>query len=271
MNRIGAAFARAQSEGRAALVTFVTAGDPDLQQSREILGALARAGADVVELGLPFSDPSADGPTIQASSARALKAGTTYDRVLELVRALRAGAIRGASPDLPVVLFGYFNPLFRRGNALPRELTEAGVDGVLCVDLPPEEAPEVQGALRDVGIEIIRLVAPTTPAERVRRIGEGAGGFVYYVSMTGVTGAELQDPSSLAPRVEAVRRETGLPVAVGFGVDTPEKVRALAAFADGVVVGSAIVRRIAEGAEDRVQAVERFVRALRNATRRRSV
>ncbi len=270
MKRIDAALERAREEGRAALVTFVTAGDPDPERSRAVLAALLRGGADVVELGLPFSDPSADGPAIQASSARALAAGTRYETVLRLVDDLRGGRIEARGAEVPVVLFGYFNPLFRRGGRLAEELAAAGVDGVLCVDLPPEEAPDWQAALRERGIEIIRLVAPTTPRDRMRRIGRGAGGFLYYVSMTGVTGAHLGRPESLRPRVETVRSETGLPVAVGFGIDSAERARAIARFADGVVVGSAIVRRIALAPEDPAPAVESFVRSLREATRRSS-
>ena len=270
MNRIDATLARAREEGRAALVTFVTAGDPDPHRSRAVLAALVRGGADVVELGLPFSDPSADGPAIQAGSARALRAGTRYETVLEMVAALRAGEIAPGGEEVPVVLFGYLNPLLRRGARLPDELRAAGVDGVLCVDLPPEEDPDWQAALRDRGIEIIRLVAPTTPPDRVRRIGSGAGGFLYYVSMTGVTGARLDEPESLQPKVEAIRRATGLPVAVGFGIDSPQSASLVARFADAVVVGSAIVRRIAAASEDPAPTVESFVRALKEATRRSS-
>jgi len=267
MSRISDAFAAAEGEGRAALVTFITAGDPDPEAGREVLAAVARGGADVVELGLPFSDPSADGAAIQRSSARALEAGMTYAKTLAMVADLRAGRIDGASPELPIVLFGYANPFFARGEALGRELAEAGVDGVLVVDLPPEEAGEFEALLRPAGVDLIRLVAPTTPLARVAKIAAGASGFLYYVSMLGVTGDTLRDPGALAPRVAEVRRQAGLPVGVGFGIADPEAAAAVAGLADGVVVGSAIVRKIeAEGAAAG-PAVEAFVRGLAQACR----
>jgi tryptophan synthase alpha chain len=248
VSRIARAFEAARQRNEAALVTYVTAGDPDLETSRAVLAALSSAGADVVELGVPFSDPSADGPVIQRASKRALDGGTRYADVLDLVRDLRAGRIEGADPELPVVLFGYLNPFLRRGEDLAGELKAAGVDGVLMVDLPPEEGGDLDAALSAAGIDRIRLLAPTTPDDRAGHIADGASGFLYYVSMTGVTGAALADPEALAPRVDALRARAGLPVGVGFGISGPEDAAAIAAFADGVVVGSALVRRIEEAA-----------------------
>ena len=268
MSRIADAFAACHGRNEAALVTYVTAGDPDLEGSRAILAALGRGGADVVELGMPFSDPSADGPVIQRASQRALAAGTRFDDVLALVHDLRAGLIEGAPAELPVVLFGYLNPLLARGPALAAELADAGVDGVLVVDLPPEEAGELGASLAAAGIDLIRLLAPTTPEARIRRVGEGASGFLYYVSMTGVTGARLDHAAELAPRVETVRRLTGLPVGVGFGIAGPEQAAEVAAFADGVVVGSAIVRLVEVGGAASAPEVEAFVASLKAASRR---
>ena len=265
MSRIADAFAACRARSEAALVTYVTAGDPDVPGTRAVLGALGRGGADVVELGMPFSDPSADGPVIQRASQRALAAGTRFDDVLGLVRDLRAGRIDGAPAELPVVLFGYLNPLLARGEKLAAELADAGVDGVLVVDLPPEEAGELGASLAAAGIDLIRLLAPTTPEARIRRVGEGASGFLYYVSMTGVTGAKLDHAADLAPRVETVRGLTGLPVGVGFGIAGPEQAAEVAAFADGVVVGSAIVRLVEAGGAGVAPEVEGFVRALKTA------
>lgn len=268
MSRLAPAFAAAKARDEAALVIYVTGGDPDLAASRDILGAVARGGADVVELGVPFSDPSADGPVIQRASERALAAGTTLCGVLDLVRDLRAGRIDGARAELPIVLFGYLNPLLRRGDSLADELAEVGVDGVLVVDLPPEEEQAWAATLAAASVDLIRLLAPTTPEERIRRIGEGASGFLYYVSLTGVTGAALPDAAALGPRVTRVREITGLPVGVGFGISGPEQVAEVAAFADGVVVGSAVVRCIEEEGAGAVAAVERLVGDLKAATRR---
>ncbi len=268
MSRIADTFAACRARNEAALVTYVTAGDPDLAGTRAILGALGRGGADVVELGMPFSDPSADGPVIQRASQRALAAGTRFDEVLALVRDLRAGRVDGAPAELPVVLFGYLNPLLSRGDRLADELASAGIDGVLVVDLPPEEAGELGASLAAAGIDLIRLLAPTTPEARIRRVGEGASGFLYYVSMTGVTGAQLDHASDLAPRVETVRSLTGLPVGVGFGIAGAKQAGEVAAFADGVVVGSAIVRLVEAGGAASGPEVEAFVASLKAACRR---
>jgi tryptophan synthase alpha chain len=198
------------------------------------------AGGDLIELGVPFSDPMADGPVLQRSAGRALAAGTALPRILEIVAELRRGGVR-----VPIVLFGYYNPFFRYGvEAIARDAAAVGVDGVLCVDLPPEEAGDLQAAVRAEGLDLIALLAPTTPAARIRRIARSASGFLYFVSVLGVTGARATLPEELPRLVEAVRHETDLPVGVGFGVQSPEQAAWVAGFADAVIVGSALARVI---------------------------
>ncbi len=268
MSRIAGVFERARAEKRAALIVYFTVGDPDPVASRAILGAVARGGADLVELGVPFSDPGADGPVLEAAAARALEAGTRLDDVIEVVRDLRAGRIEGAPADLAVLLFGYANPFLRRGDALPALLAEAGVDGLLSVDLPPDSGLSLYGDLREAGIDPILLATPTTTESRLDAVLEEARGFLYYVSLVGVTGATLGDAGDLAARLTALRARSPLPVAVGFGVDGPEAVARLSPLAEGVVVGTALVRRIAAGGGDLetlVGEVEAFVRSLREA------
>jgi tryptophan synthase alpha chain len=267
---IAAAFERARAEGRAAFVPFLMAGDPDLPTTIELVEALAGAGADVVELGVPFSDPIADGPVNQAAAARALAAGTTLDRILAAVAGFRA---RRRRRSLPLVLFSYFNPIFRYGVArFAEHARESGVDGVLCVDLPPEEAHgEYLGALARRGLDPIFLLAPTSTRERVRVVARAGAGFVYYVSRTGVTGERAELPRGLAAELRAVRRRLRLPVAVGFGISTPEQAAAVARLADGVVVGSALVKLVAEAsgghAVDRVAASARALGAAMRVAR----
>jgi tryptophan synthase alpha chain len=235
--RIDRRFAELSSEGRAALVTFVTAGDPDPDTSLAILSALPAAGADVVELGMPFTDPMADGPAIQMSSQRALKAGQTLEKTLAMVRAFRKGDDR-----TPIVLMGYYNPIYIYG--VDRFLTDAnaaGVDGLIVVDLPPEEDDELCLPALKAGLSFIRLATPTTDDRRLPAVLANTSGFVYYVSITGITGAATPDPSQVNAAVARIKRHTRLPVAVGFGVRTAEHARAIAAGADGVVVGSALV------------------------------
>jgi tryptophan synthase alpha chain len=264
---IGLAFATARRAKRAAFVPFVMAGDPDLPTTVQIVRALARAGADVVELGVPFSDPIADGPENQAAATRALAAGTTLELVLATVAELRAATA------VPLVLFSYFNPILRYGiDRFAEHAAASGVDGVLVVDLPPEEAAgEYLDALRAREIDRIFLLAPTSTAVRRRAVRRAGSGFVYYVSRTGVTGERDALPRELTREVDAVRRAVDLPVAVGFGISTPEQAASVARIADGVVVGSALVRRIAaEGDAARLApAVEEFAGALVAATRRR--
>jgi tryptophan synthase alpha chain len=242
MTRIADTLGRVAAAGRAALVPYVTAGDPDLATTRECVLAAVDAGADLLELGVPFSDPMADGPVIQRSSARALAAGTSLRRVLELV-----GELRSRVPT-PIVLFGYYNPFFQYGlDALARDAATLGVDGILCVDAPPEEAGDLRVAAAGADLDLIALLAPTTPLARVRMIARGARGFLYFVSVLGVTGARDQLPSELPELVARVRRVTTLPLGVGFGVQTPEQAGWVASFADAVIVGSAIVRQIEAG------------------------
>lgn len=261
-SRIGEAFERARSEDRAALVIYLCAGDPSLALTPALITAAAEAGADVVEVGMPFSDPTADGPTIQRASERALRSGTTLGGVLEAVRAARDGT------DVPIVLFGYYNPILRFGEArLAREANAAGVDGLLVVDLPPESAEPLLGPMREEGLDFVPLVAPTSTPERVERAGRAAGSFLYYVSMTGVTGSAGADLAEAAARAAAIRAQTGKPVVVGFGVRTPADVAVVAAHADGVVVGSAVVDAIA-GSRDPVAAVRELVARLAAGTRR---
>lgn len=257
--RLREAFARAERESRAALVAYLCAGDPSLALTPRLLVAAAEAGADVLEVGVPFSDPTADGPTIQRASERALAAGATLAGVLDAIRAARA------ETDVPIVLFGYYNPILRFGEArLASSAKEAGVDGLLVVDLPPEHASPLLEPLTAEGLDLVPLVAPTSPDARIRRASKVAGSFLYCVSMTGVTGSAGAPLEEAAERAAALRERTGRPVAVGFGVRTAEDVATVAARADGVVVGSAIVRAIeeADGDDAKVEAVRALVAEL---------
>ncbi len=255
--RIRRRFGELRAEGRAALVPFLTAGYPDPDAALRDLEAVADAGADVLELGIPFSDPLADGPTIQRASFRALESGMTVGGVLDLLARFRARR------DTPVVLFTYLNPLLRRGaERFAAEAREAGADGVLVTDLPAGSDPGVEEALRGAGLDLIRLVAPTTPRDRIAGVAKGGGGFVYYISRTGVTGERSSLPEELAREVRSMREAVELPVAVGFGISDPEQAAAVARVADGVVVGSALIRTLEE--EGREGAV-RFLRSLREA------
>jgi len=237
--RIAAAFAKARAAGRPALIPFVTAGDPSLDATRAIVMSLARGGADIVELGVPFSDPIADGPVNQRAAERALRAGVTLASVLGLAGRLR----KDGAP--PLVLFTYYNPIHRMGLAAFAEAAgRAGVDGVLVTDLPPEEAADLQAALKGPGIDLIFMLSPTSSRERMDRVARAGQGFVYFISRTGVTGAREDLPADLPAQVSQARSICPLPVAVGFGISRPEQVRAVASFADGVVIGSAIVRLV---------------------------
>ena len=249
------AFRRRLDHGRAALVPYVTAGFPGPDDTVTVLAALADAGADVLEVGIPFSDPLADGPTIQRSSFRSLENGTTVPRVLEAVRAFRA------ERETPVVLFTYLNPMLRYGlDAFLEDAAEAGAQGVLLTDLPTGSDPEMEARVTGSRLDLIRLVAPTTPLHRVAGVASGGRGFLYYISRTGVTGARSELSATLAREVEAVREAVDLPVAVGFGISTPEQARVVAEAADGVVVGSALVEELDTGG---VEAAARFLASLR--------
>lgn len=245
MNRIEETFRRLSGRGETALVGFVTAGDPDAERSLAVCAALCAGGVDVLELGVPFSDPTADGPVIQRASARALAAGTDLAAVLALARRLRAGH------PVPIVLFSYYNPILAYGaEAFYRDALEAGADGVLIVDLPPEESDELTSRWPDGRLALIRLTTPTTPPERMRAIAASASGFIYHVSRLGVTGGRGPDLAGIERQVAALRAVTSLPVCVGFGIARPEEAAAVGRLADGVVVGSAFVRTIAEAADE---------------------
>jgi tryptophan synthase alpha chain len=242
--RIAAAFAAARAAGRAAFIPYLTAGDPDLATTEALVGALVRGGADIVELGVPFSDPIADGPVNQRAAERALRSGTTLSGILDLCATLQA---KGGPP---IVLFTYYNPIHRLGvAAFAERAAVAGVEGVLVTDLPPEEGGDLNAALASHGIDRIGLVAPTSTGSRIDTIAAAASGFLYYISRTGVTGEQSRLPPGLEAQVEGVRRRAGpLPIAVGFGISRPDQVAAVSRFADGVVVGSALVRLLEEGA-----------------------
>jgi tryptophan synthase alpha chain len=261
VGRLSEAFARARRENRPALVIYLCAGDPDIATSVRLMKAIAAAGADVIEVGVPFSDPTADGPVIQRASERALAAGTSLPVVLSAVKELRA------ETQVPVVLFGYYNPILAHGEAqVAADAARAGVDGFLVVDLPPEEAKPFVAAIRQHGMSFVPLIAPTTSDARCSLIAGCADEFIYYVSLTGVTGAAT-DLGAAAARAIEVGKRTGLPVAVGFGVKTPQDVQVLARRADGVVVGSAICVAIEQAAtaDAKVAAVTELVRSLRAA------
>jgi tryptophan synthase alpha chain len=246
-------FAALRASGRRALVTYVTAGHPDIARSAEIIDALQGAGADIIELGLPFSDPMADGPVIQASSQAALEHGMNFDRLLELVRV--------AKPRVPLVLFSYLNPVLAAGPDALERAAEAGFNGVLLTDLPVGADPALEDRVGNGPLEFIRLVAPTTPASRMKEIAEHGSGFVYLISRLGVTGARDDLAPELPATVQRLREATSLPVCVGFGVSRPEQAAAVARIADGVVVGSAIVR----AANESVDAVATLTASLRAA------
>jgi len=236
-SRIDARFAELKRQDRAAFVTFLMCGDPDLDTSLEILKQLPRAGADIIEIGMPFTDPMADGPAIQAAGLRALKAGTTLIKTLDVVRGFRAG-----DDATPIVLMGYYNPIFIYG--VDRFLVDAkaaGVDGLIVVDLPPEEDDELCIPALKAGLNFIRLATPTTDDKRLPAVLTNTSGFVYYVSITGITGSASADSAAVGDAVARIKRHTGLPVCVGFGIRTPEAAAAIARQADGVVVGSALV------------------------------
>jgi tryptophan synthase alpha chain len=251
--RLAARFDALRDQGRRALVVYVTAGHPDVGRSRELLAAVCDAGADVVEVGVPFSDPLADGPIIQASSQRALEQGMTFDGTLELIRAVR--------PPVPVVLFTYLNPVLSAGTDALSRAAEAGVDGVLVTDLPVGADPEREAWLGGGPLAFVRLVAPTTPPARMREIARHGSGFVYLISRLGVTGVRDDVPAELPRTVRALRAVTSLPLCVGFGISGAAQAAAVARLADGVIVGSAVVRAAGES----VAAAAALVRELRRA------
>lgn len=242
MSRISERFAALKKAGRAAFVPFITAGDPDPETSFAIMEKLPAAGADLIELGAPFSDPMADGPAVQASSLRALKSGASMLKTLEMVRKFRK-----ADQTTPVILMGYYNPIHHYGTAkFARDAGAAGVDGLITVDLPPEEDEVLRVPANAHGIDIVRLLAPTTDDHRLKTVLTGASGFLYYVSVAGVTGTKSFDPAEVDAALKRIHAASPLPCCVGFGIRTPEQAAQIARIADGAVVGSAIVSRIAE-------------------------
>ena len=263
MSRIAETFDRLRAEGRSALITFVTCGDPDAETSARILDAIVEGGADIVEVGMPFTDPMADGPSIQRANLRALGAGSTTAGVLEIV-----AGFRRRHPDVPLVLMGYANPMVRRGaDWFAEQAAAAGVDGVICVDTPPEEADVLGPALNGQGIDVIRLATPTTDEARLPVVLDGASGFLYYVSVAGITGQQQAGQASIEDAVARLKSSTDLPVAVGFGVRDAGQAAAIARVADGVIVGSAIVDVIAEHGDASPPAVREFISSLAAAVR----
>ena len=256
MTRIDAKFAELRAKGQKAFVSYVMAGDPDFDTSLELVKGLPDAGVDIIELGLPFTDPMADGPTIQLAGQRALGAGMTLDKTLAL-----AAAFRESDNTTPIVLMGYYNPIYNQGvDTFLRKAKAAGVDGLIIVDLPPEEDSELCLPAQKAGLNFIRLATPTTDDKRLPTVLQNTSGFVYYVSITGITGSAEAESGDVGPEVARIKAQTDLPVIVGFGINTPEKSRAIAGIADGAVVGSAIVGLI--GAGKPVAEVLEFVRTL---------
>ncbi len=258
-DRIGAKFSQLRKADSRAFVAYIMAGDPDLETSQDLLRGLPAAGVDIIELGIPFTDPMADGPTIQLAGQRALAAGQTVSRTLDMVREFRQD-----DQDTPIILMGYYNPIYRFGvdNFLETAVT-SGVDGLIIVDLPPEEDDELCLPATRAGVHFIRLATPTTDDRRLPKVLENTSGFVYFVSITGITGAATPDGSIIAPDVARIKAKTELPVCVGFGIKTPVHARAISAIADGVVVGSSIVSRIEAG--ESIPDILSFVRRLADA------
>jgi len=262
MNRIDSLFARLKTDNRSAMVAYITGGDPTLAASAKIAVALEQAGVDVLELGIPFSDPLADGATIQAAAGRALAAGATVAGILDLIREIRK------TSEVPIVLFAYLNPVYAYGfTKFQEDALASGADGLLLLDLPPTEAAQNSELASSSNLRTIRLIAPTTPPERLREITDAAEGFIYYVSREGVTGEQSSLSADIADRVAAIRALTQVPVAVGFGISTPDQAATVAALADGVVVGSAIVRKIGEIGDtpDLSEKIANFVRPIAQA------
>ena len=256
MTRIDAKFAELSAAGKKAFVSYVMAGDPDFDTALEVVKGLPAAGVDIIELGLPFTDPMADGPTIQLAGQRALDAGMTLERTLQLASEFRKG-----DDTTPIVLMGYYNPIYNRG--VDKFLTDAkaaGIDGLIVVDLPPEEDDELCIPAQAAGLNFIRLATPTTDDKRLPRVLQNTSGLVYYVSITGITGAAEAEAGDVGPEVARIKAATDLPVIVGFGINTPEKARNIASISDGAVVGSAIVSQIAAGKP--VEEVLAFVKSL---------
>ncbi len=263
MNRIENRFRDLQRRKEKALILYLTAGDPDLRRTEALIPVLDEAGADILEIGVPFSDPTADGPVIQEAAQRSLRGGTNLAAILDMIARLRRVS------EIPIVLFTYYNPVFAYGNErFARQAAAAGVDGLLVVDLPPEEAAELRQFTDPRGLDFITLVAPTTGDRRLTGIVKNAAGFIYYISVTGVTGTKTPEAAAVLPDIQRIRCRTDLPVAVGFGISTPAQVRSFAAQADGVVIGSALVQWLATHSEapDLLPRAAAYVRELKAAT-----
>jgi tryptophan synthase alpha chain len=262
MGRIGDKLELLRGRKEKALIVYLTAGDPSLKATKELILSLESAGVDSLEIGVPFSDPTADGPVIQAASQRALRTGTTLQGVLNLV-----ADVRETSP-IPIVLFGYYNPIFAYGvKKFAKAAKDAGVDGVLVVDLPPEEAQELRAHTDVAGIDFISLIAPTTPEKRLRQIASAATGFLYYISITGVTGTAAPKIEDIKREISKIRKITQMPLAVGFGISSPEQAKEIATIADGIVIGSAVVRLIDENKSnpDLIRIVSNYISGIKKA------
>jgi len=262
MGRIEERFKALKKKGRKAFIAYLTAGDPDLKATAKLIPALEIAGVDILEIGVPFSDPTADGPIIQAASQRSLKQGTTLEKILAMIASLRR------TSGIPIVLFGYYNPILSYGpEKFAADAKVSGVDGILVVDLPPEEADELRQYTDPAGLAFITLIAPTTDLKRVAKILRGAAGFVYYISVTGVTGTAVPRTEDIRHDLVGIKRMTTRPIAVGFGISTPEQAAVIAHLADGIVIGSALVRLIAEkrGSGNITQAASSFAAKIRRA------
>ncbi len=262
MSRISESFVRLKKKGETALIPYITAGDPDLETTEKLVLALVRGGADLIEVGVPFSDPMADGPTIQRASERALAQGVTLRKVLNLVTSVRQ------KTAVPLILMGYYNPFFAYGlKRLAQDAKRAGADGLLVDDLPPEEADEIRRHTEEAGLDLIFLLAPTSDESRIKLIAKKASGFIYYVSVTGVTGERKTLDKMIRGQLNRIREFSNLPVGVGFGISNPEQARRVSRIADGVIVGSALINLIARHAQDRnlCRKVSAFVASLKNA------
>jgi tryptophan synthase alpha chain len=260
INRIEATFNDLRGQGRKALIPYIMAGDPDLRTTGSLVCSLEAAGADLIEIGVPFSDPLADGPTIQRAGERSLRQGTSLKKILRLIRELRKRT------QVPLILMTYYNLIYQFGpDRFAHDAVEAGVDGVIIPDLPPEEAGGLVETSRKSGLATVFLIAPTSPTGRIQRIVSVASGFVYYVSLTGITGAKLRSLSEVREKVQEIRHHTSLPIAVGFGISTPREAAQVSRWADGVIIGSALVGALERTRGNPVRAAERFIREIRKA------
>jgi len=262
MSRIDDKFKELRKKKQAALVLYITAGDPDLKTTEKLITALEQAGADIIELGIPFTDPTADGPTIQAASMRALKNYFTLDDVFAMVERVRKVS------QVPILLFSYYNPIFKYGEEKAASLAqESGVDGMLVVDLPPEESGSLRKMCKNYGLNLVALAAPTSDEQRLKLIANSSSGFIYYVSVTGITGARKTLPQDIREHIEQIKKFSKLPIAVGFGVSTPQQAKSLAHIADAVVVGSALVSIIEKFGKSKelIPQTQKFVASLKNA------